>query len=63
MNFTVQVNNSGKLAGMVSFMDIDCENRSIQIGNVWYGLEMQGSGANTEVTYLLLKHAFEDLGF
>jgi RimJ/RimL family protein N-acetyltransferase len=35
---------------------------SIELGNIWYSPLAQGIGANTEATYLLLKHVF-DLGY
>ena len=48
---------------MVSYIDIFVEHRAIEIASIWYTLEMQGTGANTEVAYLLIQHAFEDLGY
>jgi N-acetyltransferase len=35
--------------------------RGLEIGGTWYGLDFQRTAVNTECKYLLLKHAFEDL--
>jgi RimJ/RimL family protein N-acetyltransferase len=35
---------------------------SIELGNIWYSPLSQGTGANTEASYLMLKHVFE-LGY
>jgi RimJ/RimL family protein N-acetyltransferase len=35
---------------------------SIELGNIWYSPLSQGTSANTEATYLMLKHVFE-LGY
>jgi RimJ/RimL family protein N-acetyltransferase len=43
-------------------LNIDLEDRSLEIGGTWYGLDYQGTLVNTECKYLLLKHAFETLG-
>ena len=34
----------------------------MEIGSTWYGVDYQRTFVNTECKYLLLKHAFEDLG-
>jgi RimJ/RimL family protein N-acetyltransferase len=34
----------------------------IELGGIWYSPIVQGTRANTEATYLMLKHAFE-LGY
>ena len=43
-------------------MDIQVENRSLEIGGTWYGVAYQHTPVNTESKFLLLRHAFEDLG-
>jgi len=52
---------AGEAIGSTRYLHIDHENRSLEIGGTWYGLEYQGTLVNTECKYLLLKHAFEDL--
>ncbi len=53
---------SGRAIGSTRYLEIDHENRSLEIGGTWYGLDYQGTLVNTESKYLLLKHAFEVLG-
>ena len=49
--------------GSVSYINIAPEDQRLEIGHIWYVPRTQGAGANTEITYLMLKHAFEDLGY
>jgi RimJ/RimL family protein N-acetyltransferase len=49
---------SGRLAGCTRYMDI----RNLEIGGTWYGLAYQRTSVNSEAKYLLLRHAFENLG-
>ncbi|KAI0143094.1 putative acetyltransferase, GNAT family [Xylariaceae sp. FL1272] len=51
------------IVGWASHMRIDIPNRCIELGNLMYPPTLQRTPAATEVTYLLAKHAFEDLGF
>jgi RimJ/RimL family protein N-acetyltransferase len=53
--------NTGRAIGATRYLDIQPQNRSVEIGGTWYGLDYQGTGVNADAKYLLLKHAFEDL--
>jgi RimJ/RimL family protein N-acetyltransferase len=53
---------SNRVVGATRYMNIQTENRSLEIGGTWYGLAYQRTAVNTESKYLLLRHAFEDLG-
>lgn len=53
---------SGRVAGATRYMEIHPENRGLEIGGTWYGLEFQRTAVNTECKYLLLQYAFEILG-
>ncbi|HSB65064.1 MAG TPA: GNAT family protein [Anaerolineales bacterium] len=53
---------SGCAIGSTRYLNIDHEDRSLEIGGTWYGLDYQGTLVNTESKYLLLRHAFEVLG-
>jgi N-acetyltransferase len=53
---------SGRVAGATRYMEIHPENRGLEIGGTWYGLEFQRTTVNTECKYLLLQYAFEILG-
>ncbi len=51
----------GKFAGSTGYGAINPQHRTLEIGT-WYGVDYQRTGVNTECKYLLLKHAFEELG-
>lgn len=53
---------SGKAIGATRYLEIRPGDRSLEIGGTWYGKAYQRTAVNTESKYLLLKHAFEDLG-
>jgi len=52
----------GTAGGMTTYMNIDSENRRVEIGSTWYRKSVQRGALNTEAKKLLLTHAFEDLG-
>ena len=51
----------GNFAGSTGYASISRKHHTLEIAR-WYGLEYQRTGVNTECKYLLLKHAFEELG-
>jgi RimJ/RimL family protein N-acetyltransferase len=53
---------TGAVVGMTTYMNIDAQNRRVEIGSTWYRAGAQRSGLNTECKLLLLRHAFETLG-
>jgi RimJ/RimL family protein N-acetyltransferase len=53
---------SRRVAGATRYLNIMPQDRGLEIGGTWYGLEFQRTVVNTECKYLLLKHAFETLG-
>lgn len=48
--------------GMSSYLDIRPPHRGLEIGNTWIGRAWHGTEINPEAKYLMLRHAFEDLG-
>ena len=62
MPFTVFVQGHDKAVGMTSYMHIDASNRRLEIGSTWYARTVQRTGLNTACKFLLLSHAFEQLG-
>lgn len=52
---------NGKPVGMTTYMNIDEENRRVEIGSTWYRKSVQRTGINSECKLMLLKHAFEQL--
>ena len=53
----------GKAAGYASFMRIDAPNGVIEVGNVLFSPQLQRTPAATEAMYLMMRHAFDDLGY
>ena len=58
--FTV-LDAEGRVAGMTTYMNIDCKNRRVEIGSTWYAQRVQRTALNTECKLMLLRHAFETL--
>lgn len=50
-------------AGCTRYMKIDRKNKVLHIGSTWIGKEFQGTGLNSNVKFLMLQHAFEEIGF
>ena len=53
---------TGRAVGMTTFMNLDPDNRRLEIGSTWLGRMAQGTGINPAAKLLLLQRAFEDLG-
>jgi RimJ/RimL family protein N-acetyltransferase len=49
---------TGHPIGVVNFMSNSPEHLKVELGSIWYGPIAQGTGANTEAAYLMLRHAF-----
>ena len=47
--------------GMTTYMNIDQENRRLEIGSTWYRQSVQRTAINTECKLMLLRHAFMKL--
>lgn len=52
----------GTPLGHTSYLNSRPHDRSIEIGNTWLAPSAWNTGANVEAKYLLLRHAFEELG-
>lgn len=61
--FAIIRKETGKAIGCVEFSGIDIKNRKLEIGGSWLKRSYQGSPANSETKYLLLRYAFENLKF
>ena len=53
---------TGKAMGMGAFMRADPANGAIEIGNIWLAPSLQRTREGTESLYLMMRHAFDDLG-
>ena len=49
--------------GYASYMRIEPAHGVIEVGNVLFSRELQGTTGATEAMYLMARHAFEDLGY
>lgn len=54
---------SGKPLGYITLMRITPAHLTIEVGNVMFSAALQRTTGATESVYLLIKHAFEDLGY
>ena len=53
---------TGRTIGSTRFMNIDRNNRRVEIGSTWIAPAWQRTAVNTEAKYLMLRHAFEVWG-
>jgi RimJ/RimL family protein N-acetyltransferase len=60
--FTILDNETGRAAGMTTYMNVDAENRRVEIGSTWYRKGVQRTSLNTHCKLALLGHAFDTLG-
>lgn len=49
---------TGRQVGVVNYLNNAPEHLRVELGSIWYSPILQGRGANTEATYLMLDHAF-----
>jgi RimJ/RimL family protein N-acetyltransferase len=61
--FAVIDNTSGRAVGMTTYMNVDANNRHVEIGSTWYRKSVQRTALNTRCKLMLLTHAFETLDF
>ncbi len=60
--FAIVDRSSGKAVGSTRYLDIRRAHRALEVGWTWLGTRYQRTAVNTESKYLLLSHAFEELG-
>jgi RimJ/RimL family protein N-acetyltransferase len=53
---------TGEAVGVSGYLEIRPPHRGLEVGRTWIGKAHQGTRVNPESKYLLLRHAFEDLG-
>jgi len=49
--------------GLASYLRMEPEFGVIEIGHIWFGVSLQRTTAATEAIYLLVRRAFDDLGY
>jgi RimJ/RimL family protein N-acetyltransferase len=60
--FTTVESSSGRVLGSTRFMNIDRNNRRVEIGSTWIAPAWQRTVVNTEAKYLMLRQAFDVWG-
>jgi RimJ/RimL family protein N-acetyltransferase len=60
---TVVLDTTGRPVGMASYLRIQPEHGSIEVGSILHGPSLQRTTAATEAMYLMMSHAFDDLGY
>ena len=55
------LDKDGEPVGMTTYMNIDADNRRVEIGSTWYARRAQRTALNTECKFMLMAHAFETL--
>ncbi|HET7076905.1 MAG TPA: GNAT family protein [Chloroflexia bacterium] len=60
--FAMVRQETGQSVGVTCYMDIRPAHRGLEIGSTWIARPYQGTRVNPESKYLLLRHAFENLG-
>lgn len=63
LTFAIVPTASDELEGMASYLRIDPDAGSIEVGSVILAPTLQRTRAATEAQYLLMRHAFDDLGY
>ena len=53
---------TGRIIGVTSFYDLVADVPRLHIGYTWNRPSAHGTGTNAESKYLLMRHAFEELG-
>ncbi len=61
--FTVRDSGSKQAIGMVSYVNVVPDMRTIELGFIWYSPDFQRSNVNTECIYLMLCEVFDNLGY
>ena len=60
--FAIRLRETGDIVGSSRYLSLRPEHRGVEIGFTWHIPDVWGKGVNVEAKYLLLRHAFEDLG-
>lgn len=61
--FIIFHRETGKAIGSTRFLEIDRENKGIEIGFTWLNPSVWRTSVNTECKYLLLQYCFEELKY
>ncbi|HEV7517717.1 MAG TPA: GNAT family protein [Thermoanaerobaculia bacterium] len=62
LDFAILLKATGEPIGATGLLDIRLAHQGLEIGRTWIAASHQGTRVNPESKYLLLRHAFEELG-
>ena len=54
---------SGRAVGIAAYLRIDANSGSIEVGGLMYSPQLQRKPASTEAMYLMMRRAFDELGY
>jgi N-acetyltransferase len=60
--YAIRLRETGDIVGSSRYLSLRPEHRGLEIGYTWHIPQVWGTGVNVEAKYLLLRHAFDDLG-
>jgi RimJ/RimL family protein N-acetyltransferase len=61
--FAIVDGASSQASGMASYLNIVPAHGCIEIGHIWFAPVLQKTRAATEAIFLMMRHAFDDLGY
>ena len=61
--FLTVVSRTSGPVGMTSFLNVDPTHRRLELGHIWFAPAAQRTEANTESVFLMLREAFDRLGY
>ncbi len=61
--WAVRPNHMAHAAGWLALLDIRPADAAIELGNIWFPPGLSRTRAATEALFLMLRHAFDDLGY
>ncbi len=63
MAFAIFDKHAQKYAGSTRYMNIDQNNKEVEIGSTWIGRDFQGTGLNRHMKELMINNAFHKMGY
>jgi RimJ/RimL family protein N-acetyltransferase len=63
VTYAIIAADTGKAVGTASYLNINPSAGSIEVGGITYSPALQRKPAGTEAMFLMMRHAFDDLGY
>jgi RimJ/RimL family protein N-acetyltransferase len=61
--FTIERTADSLPLGMASYMRVEPQHGVLEVGHIWLGFDLQRTAGATEAIFLMVRHAFDDLGY